>query len=106
MSGAVSTGLQSTLLDAMGEELVVVFPIDLHHQGDTKEGGKEAHTKFLLQGLEECGYVGNHMLGGVAFSNDTEGLHRTHLVTSPPSQHSSFCRALPMKLPRYRCPLK
>jgi hypothetical protein len=84
---------QSTLLDAMGEELAV-SPINLS-QGDAKEGGQETHPNFHLQGRKERSCVGDHTLDvlpfileakrkpgegslGIVLGKDTEGLHHTH----------------------------
>jgi hypothetical protein len=81
---------QSTLLDTMGEELAV-FPVDLC-RGDTKEGRKETHSNFPLQGLKEGASVSDHTLDvlpfilkaerkssigglGMALRDDTECLH-------------------------------
>ncbi len=81
---------QSTLLDAMGEELAV-FPAKLR-RGNTKEGREETHLNFPLQGLKEGPSVSDHTLDvlpfnlkaerkfsigglGIALGNDTECLH-------------------------------
>ncbi len=84
---------QSTLLDAVGEDLAA-SPVNLS-QGDAKEGRQETHSIFLLQGHEEQGCVGNYTLNvllfilkakckpsivslGIVLSKDTEGLHRSY----------------------------
>ncbi len=84
---------QSTLLDAVGEELVI-SPVDLS-RGDAKEGGQETRSNFLLQGHKEQGCVDGYTLNvlpfvlkakckpsvgslGIALGKDTEGLHRTY----------------------------
>jgi hypothetical protein len=84
---------QSTLLDAMGEELAV-SSINLS-RWDAKEGGQETHPNFHLHGCKEWGCVGDHTLNvlpfilkakrkpgvgslGIALGKDTEELHHTH----------------------------
>ncbi len=84
---------QSTLLDAVGEELAV--SLAKISQGDVKEGRQETCLNFLLQGRKEQYCVGNYMLDvlpfilkakrkpgvgslGIALGKDTEGLHRSY----------------------------
>jgi hypothetical protein len=59
------TDYQSTLLDAVGEELVV-SPVNLSRE-DAKEGRQETCLNFLLQGRKECGCVSNYTLNVLPF---------------------------------------
>ena len=84
---------QSSQLDAESKELAV-SPVNLC-RGNTKEGGKEVQPNFPLQWLEEGARVSDHALDvlpfilkakresgvgglGIAFSDNTECLHRAH----------------------------
>jgi hypothetical protein len=62
---------QSSLLDAMGEELAV-FTVDLG-QRDTKEGWKETCPNFQLKWSKEWGCVQDHSLDILPLVLQTEG---------------------------------